>query len=123
MPARNDRAALSGAKLRGQRRRAQRPALAAIALLGMLLGGVAAGLVGYVSAVAGAAVHDTFDDVPVAERVFELSARVADDPDTQNATAAGAFDRYVGEAPYDLQRSMLTEPRQLVDPAAPDAEG
>jgi hypothetical protein len=123
VPARNNRTTLSGAKLRGQRRRAQRPALAAIALLGLLLGGVSAGLVGYVSAVAGAAVDDAFDDVPVSERVFQLSARVADDPASQDSTAIDAFDRFVGEAPYDLQRSLLTEPRQLVDPATPEAEG
>lgn len=123
MPASGFRTVLNGTKLRNRRRRAQRATLAAVAVLAFLLGGVAAGLVGYVSAVSGAAVRDTFDDVPPTERVFQLSARVTDDAAAQDDTAIAAFDRFVGDAEYDLHRSLLTEPRQLLDPAAPQAEG
>lgn len=123
MPSSKLRTVLNGTKLRGRRRRAQRPVLAAVAALAFLLGGLAAGLAGFVGGVSGTAVTSTLAEVPVTERVFQLSARVADDPQAQDAAAAAAFDRYVGEAPYSLHRSLLTEPRQLLDPEAPRAEG
>jgi hypothetical protein len=101
------------ARLRRRRSRAQLALLAAVAALAFLVSGVAAGLVGYLTAATNVGVRSAMAESAGVTPAYEITTRASADAEAADAAVTEAVARVLPGVPYALHRSLVSGARSV----------